>query len=134
MNNLASYIRNHVERGSCLCGKCVDAPTVSMQPTGHTSDVIYFRVRAFGEPNAEELRRLIVAHPGIFSQVDLFDGQEHNYQELGGWIGNQELALMLMGLGELLELWTLITPRSLGLPNDLVRLMTGAGLITIQSK
>lgn len=134
MSDLVSYIENHVERGSCQCGKCF--PEESKQPDGHTADVAFFKVKALNEPKAEELKSLIASHPGVFTDANLLDGQEHNYQEIGGWIGDQGLALMLMGLGELVGLWKLLTPRSMlgnEIPDDLVQQMAGAGFVAIQS-
>lgn len=135
MNDLVAYVRSHVERGDCQCGKCFDLPENPQQPTWHTADVAFFKVKIVGEPKAEELKSLIAAHSGVFANVDLLDGKEHNYQEIGGWIGDQGLALMLMGLGELVGLWKLLTPRSLlgnDLPDDLVKQMAGAGFVAIQ--
>jgi len=99
MKDLISYIQSHVERGSCQCGECLDAPAETRQPTGHTSDVVFFKVKAFNNPDSNELKTPVTSHSGIFNQVDLFDKKEHNFQEIGGWIGDQGLALMLMGWG-----------------------------------
>lgn len=88
-------------------------------------------------PTADGLRAAINGHHGEFCEVDPFDGEEHGYLELGGWIGDQGHALALMGLGKLLGLWELHTPRTvLGdeIPDDLVMKMAGAGLVTIKSK
>ena len=86
------------------------------------------------EPDLGERGAFAGVKDGEFCSVDVFDGQEHGYMELGGWIGDQGLAMMLMGLGAVLGLWRLTTPKMLGLPNDLVMLMAGAGMITIQSR
>ncbi len=134
MNNLISYIQNHVERGDCQCGRCIISENPK-QPIGHTADVAFFKVKAINEPKADELKTLIVSHKGDFNNVDLFDKREHGYIEIGGWIGDQSLALMLMGLGALVGLWKLLTPRSMfgdTIEDDLVQQMAGAGYVTIQ--
>lgn len=134
MNDLVEYVRNHAIRGTCRCGKCADNPGEDSQPAGHTADVVFFQVANDGG-TAEELRALVAGvKDGEFCSVDVFDGQEHGYMELGGWIGDQGLAMMLMGLGAVLGLWRLMTPKMLGLPNDLVMQMAGSGMITIQSR
>jgi hypothetical protein len=137
MNDLASYIQTHVERGSCQCGRCADVPANPKQPIGHTADVAFFKVKAINDPDAETLKDLIVSHKGEFNDVDLFDKYEHGYIEIGGWIGDQGLALMLMGLGALTGLWKLLTPRSMlgdAITEEMVQDMAGAGYVTIQAK
>lgn len=130
MKTLHEYLQAHCERGACQCGKCFDAPE------GHTADLAFFTVRAVGNPDVEELTAVIKAHRGEWGEVDLFDGKEHNYMEIGGWIGDQGEAMMLMGLGAILGLWRLMTPRSMlgaDLPDDRVMQMAGMGMVAIQS-
>ena len=135
MKNLIDFIVEHSERGACQCGRCCDAQKnpEEKQPAGHTSDVVFFKVRLVGEPSKEELKSLISGHAGDYPEVNILDGKEHNYLEVGAWIGDQGMALTLMGMGDLLGLWRLFTPRSLGLPEELVSQMAGVGMVTIQS-
>lgn len=128
MQALVDYIRNYAERGACTCGRCVESITVDQagditdvkltdpveaakhQPTGHTADLGFFKVKANDGASAEELTRLIKANKtGEFCDLDVLDGLPHDYIELGGWIGSQELALMLIGLGTVLGLWDLMS-------------------------
>jgi len=136
MSKLTDYVMKNAERGDCTCGKCADALAKPMQPNGCTTDVVFFRVKASAEANADALRELVREHKGEWADVDLFDGKEHNYIELGAWIGDQRASLMLMGLGSLLGLWKLLTPRSIlgaDLPDNLVKQMAGAGFIAVQA-
>lgn len=138
MKTIHEFIQAHVQRGACQCGRCIDAPDKpeENQPTGHTADLIFFKVSATNNPDVEELKACIKAHKGDYAEVDLFDGEEHGYTEIGGWIGDQGFALMLMGLGSLLGLWKLMTPRSmLGnlVPEEMIMKMAGAGMVTIQA-
>lgn len=99
--------------------------------------MIFFGIKKSQNANKENLIELIKKSKGVFSQVDLLDKNEHNYLEIGGWIGDQGLALKLMGLGACLNLWYLLTPRSvLGSMCDeaLANRLAGAGLITIKYK
>jgi len=133
--NLQEYIVEHATRGACCCGQCADAPPnpQEMQPRGHTADLCFFKVSAKNNPDADMLKTLIKSYT-TDPVVDLFDKQEHSFIELGGWIGSQQLALMLMGLGTILGLWRLMTPRMLpGLPTDMVMQLAGSGLVTIQA-
>jgi hypothetical protein len=108
MQELIEYVMKYAERGACQCGRCIDAPPNPElhQPTGHTADVGFFKVKAREGADAEELTRLIKANKrGEFGDADPFDGLPHSFIELGGWIGDQGLAMMLMGLGAVLGLW-----------------------------
>ncbi len=134
---LADYVAKHTVRGACQCGKCCDAPDEpsERQPNGHTSDLFFFQVAKKGEPTVEELTALIREYRGGFIKLDPLDGEEHNYIELGGWIGDQGLAMQFMGLGELLGLWRVMTPNCLpGLPQELKANMAGKGLVSIVRK
>jgi hypothetical protein len=133
ISDLANYVQEHAIRGTCTCGECVDRPEVDSQPTGHTADVVFFQVANKGA-DTEELRTLITAaKEGEFGNIDLFDGKEHSFIELGGWIGSQDVALTLMGLGTVLNLWKLLTPKTFGLPQDVAMKMAQVGLVTIRS-
>ena len=88
-------------------------------------DVCFFYVTVVEKPSADELRSLIAAAPrGVFRDATPLDGDEYEYLGLGGWIGDQGQALMLMGMGALLGLWVLKTPYDLhppGLDRDVAR-------------
>lgn len=135
MSELIDYIQKHIVRGACTCGRCIDAPEnpEEKQPNGHTANVHFFKVALQGEPDAEKLKELIKSHGGVFNKVDLFDGKEHNYMELGGWIGDQGLALTLMGMGEILNLWELLTPEKM-MPQmpDMWDMLAGNGMVAIK--
>ncbi len=139
MNELQKYVQENTERGACQCGQCVDgvAHPELHQPKGHTANLIFFQVAAKPTANAATFKALIKESQGGENgmDVDLFDGEEHNYLELGAWIGDQGLAMMFMGLGAVLGLWKLLTPLMLGLDVDdpLVKQMAGMGFISVQA-
>lgn len=54
-----------------------------------------------------------------------------SYIELGAWIGDQGLALSLMGLGKILGLWEVITPADLGVTGEKASEMMGLGFVLI---
>lgn len=125
MENLIHYVITHSSR-------MVPFPDMKA-----SADMIFFHVIA-NDANADELRMLVKHNTtkGAFCNVDPLDGHEHSYLELGGWIGDQGLALSLMGLGSLLGLWTLMTPRTVfgdSVDDDAVRYMAGSGYITIKA-
>ena len=52
-----------------------------------------------------------------------------SYIEIGGWIGSQDLALRLLALGELCELWQVITPAKLGIEGPEADQLAGGGFV-----
>ncbi len=131
--DLIDYVAKHTERGPCQCGKCFDAikNPGDKQPEGHTANLTFFKVRKVNRPDPEEFRRLVKEEFPHW-----LDGKEHSYLETGGDIGDQGLALMAMGLGELLDIWELLTPNSIVpfLDEEMRMKMAGTGYITIRAK
>lgn len=136
MEKIYTYIQDNAKRGPCTCGKCVDGVKnpEDKQPTGHTADLIFFKVARKNGATKKDYEELI---KNEFPQW--LDGKEHNYLEIGANIGDQGMALMAMGLGNILGLWNLLTPKTM-LPkslweNDdsLVKQMAGQGFIAIQT-
>lgn len=134
LRELAEYVKSHAVRGTCCCGQCADHPGTDEQPKGHTADLVFFQVANRGG-NADELRALVEAvKDGEFCSVDVFDGNDHGYMELGAWIGDQGLAMMLMGLGSVLGIWKLITPKMLGVPEAMAMQLAQGGMVLIQAQ
>lgn len=52
-----------------------------------------------------------------------------NYISLGGEIGSQDLALLLMAVGEVLGLWKVIIPERFGLTGEEAHMAAGAGYV-----
>lgn len=140
MDTLADFVMASVTRNSCECGKCVDSTDdPDTFPTKHSVSVEFFEVGLLDglEPDVVEFRRLVNEHKSVFGEVDVFDGQEHNYIELGGWIGDQGLALLTMALGDMLGVWTLLTPTGiLGdvVPKEFRMQMAGNGMVAIKTE
>lgn len=121
---LRQYILGHMP---CICGQCP-------KPENPVVDLVLLKFEIKPGADAESLRLLIKDHKGEFCECDPLDGKEHGFIELGAWLGSQEAALGMMGLGEHLGLWKLLTPtRVLGkdLPPILAKVMAGSGLLTI---
>lgn len=138
MEDLAQYVVDHTSRTECVCGRCLtsgaDAQGKLSPDPGHTADLHFFKVSAMNDPSAEELRRVVASH--ATSACNPFDGREYNYIGLGHWLGSQELALRLMGLGAILNLWKLYTPRAmlgrLGVPDETLNHLAEQGMITVK--
>ena len=129
---LAEYVIKHTERGACTCGKCIDAPgnPQALQPQGHTAELVFFKVAMKGDPDKTEFQNMVCAE-----YPHWLDGAEHSYLEMGANIGDQGLAMQVMGLGALLGVWSLYTPCSLLdlKPDDpLAKEAAGLGYITIK--
>jgi hypothetical protein len=105
MSTLLESISRHTARTACGCGRCVDRDETTADVQTHTADVGFFKVSLVGELAADDLRSLIAQHEGEFCHVDPFDGVPHSMEELGGWLGDQEMALRFIGLGHMLGLW-----------------------------
>jgi hypothetical protein len=135
MNALADYVVRHTERGECKCGKCIDVGT-KPDPQGHTANMVFFKVAIKGEPSKDEFIRLTREHKGFYAVVNPLDGQEHGFIELGGWIGDQGLAIQYMALGSLLGVFELLTPHNvLHVPegDPMAVQLAGAGLLTTKA-
>lgn len=136
MKDLIDYVQKYAIRGECQCGKCFDVKEGPEINPAHSADMMFFKVHA--APGADKARLEELVHSSVYADVNVMDGNEHSYLELGGWIGDQGLALQLMGLGNLLGLWDLLTPRTmlgdLGLPEASLMAMAGQGLLTIKAK
>jgi hypothetical protein len=52
-----------------------------------------------------------------------------SYIEIGGELGSQDLALRLIGLGALVELWPVITPKIMGLTGKDAQDLAGSGFV-----
>jgi hypothetical protein len=133
MTPLTDYILAHTERGDCKCGKCFDT-TGAPDPNGHTVDMVFFKVAVKDSPSKEEFVRLSQDHHGEWGEVDPLDGKEHNYLELGGWIGDQGVAMMYMALGVSLGVFQLLSPAMLDLTGEMALHMAEAGLLSVQAK
>lgn len=115
MADLIDYVHAHTSRGECGCGSCIDKGD-KPEPgwfSPHVIDMVFFRVAMVGEPSAAEFRLLTSAHRGEFLDTDLLDGRGHHFIEVGGWIGDQGLAMRYMALGAMLDVFTLVTPYTL---------------------
>ncbi len=130
--NVVDYVIGHIERGACKCGECFDAVKnpENKQPKGHAADLVFFKVKKVNNPNAEEFRELVKKE-----FPNWLDGKEHSYLQTGGDIGDQGLALMAMGLGELLGIWELLTPENMipFLDKQMKMQMAGAGYVSIKT-
>lgn len=125
MDKLREFIRNHCQK--VPLGE--DDIDVNME---------FFGVKVVGHPSQETLKEFVQEYQdGEFgTNINVLDGKEHNYMNLGAWIGDQGYALMLMALGSHLKLWDLLTPNTLMpfLDQDLKNKMRDMGMISIIHK
>ena len=144
--DLATYVLTFTERGACMCGRCADAPEnpEQKQPTGHTADLIFFKVRAA----ARQVESLVAPSQTHLPSKEMFlekvraefpqwlDGRSRTYMETGADMGDQGLALMTMGLGSLLGAFELQTPRDMvpGIDDARATQMAGMGYLGFKAK
>ncbi len=131
MNDLIKYITENAIRGDCTCGRCVDSAVDPQQPSGHTVDLTFFKVAAQPEAKAEDLLALVRT-----TAPHWLDGAEHSYLQVGGDLGDQGLALMVIGLGQITGAWKALCPETMApfLPDEMKRQMAGMGMISLQTE
>lgn len=135
--SLIDFVRAHTTRGECECGHCSDRGDKPDQ-IGHTADMIFFKVALIPDiPTPEVFRAKTAEHEGEFNECNPFDGAEHSFIELGGWIGDQGLAMQYMALGHLIGVFDLLTPKTM-LPglvtDDQAMALAGSGMVAIKAK
>lgn len=123
--NLTDYVFKHTIRGSCTCGKCIDAPSESGQPE-HGVNLTLFEVSNNGGKKEELLPLIEKEHP------ELLNGEEWSYIQMD--VGSQEAALMLIGLGHLLGIWKALTPDTMMpfMNKEIKNRMAGAGMVKLK--
>lgn len=125
MRNLIDYIIAHTQRGECQCGNCVDKGPARPAPD-HSVNVHFFWVSRRGDPTKGALRTLLETEYPDLERLKAGP----SYIELGGVLGDQGLALQLIGLGGLVGLWSVITPETtLRLSGAEADELAGAGFV-----
>jgi hypothetical protein len=85
-------------------------------------------------PDREELIEAVrgALGQGEFATMDAHDlAGGPSYMALGGWLGSQDLALMLIGAVELAGIADAITPEKLGMTGEIADQMAGSGLVML---
>ena len=123
MKELIEFIEQHTIRGECQCGKCCDKGPDIPAPT-HSVNVHFFWVSTTGNPDRERFVELLEQYP----EPERLKGGP-SYLELGGVLGDQGLALKLIGLGELLGVWKAITPALFHMEGEEADALAGNGFI-----
>jgi|AGTN01.3.fsa_nt_gi hypothetical protein len=114
--NLRQFIAAHSVNLPCTCSEGDKAGNISMG---------FFHVELKDAPAdaAEQLKKLIAEQkPAWCDDVNPLDGQPHDFVELGAWLGDQESALRLIAIGDLLGLWKAYVGNVVALvPTELMR-------------
>ncbi len=101
-------------------------------PEENTIDMIFFQVGADVSSDKTTFLELVKEECPHW-----LDGEEHNYLQTGGDMGDQGIALLTMALGGLLGVWQVLTPANMfgdTVPKELLEQMTGMGMISILYK
>lgn len=111
--------------------------TTAEEPFENSVDVGFFHVGLLSEGlvSSEEFQeavRAALTHAeGAFTRMDfkrMLEGP--SYIELGGWIGDQGVALALIGLGKTFGLWDAMTPKRIGITGEIAQQMLGMGFVS----
>lgn len=135
---LNQYVLDHTGRTACECGRCIVSGGFATNGT-KTVKLTFFDVFqrcADGKAaDRDALASLIRAYKGVFCDVNPLDGKEHNYMELGGWLGDQETALRFIGLCDLVGVGKCLSPDTImpSMPDHLKKQMAGAGMVSMQA-
>lgn len=127
---LTRFVLTNAIRGDCTCGSCIDAPEVALQPSGHTVDLTFFKVSAKPEASRDEFRALVQReYPA------LLDGKEHSFIEIGAELGDQQTALLLIGLGGLFNMWKVLSPDTMlpDLSHDMQLAFAERGMVALMT-
>lgn len=99
-------------------------------------DVGFFYIRLKPDTTLTSLKlknAIVRAEQGSHSDMtleDFLNKEGVSYTTLGVWLGDQGLALALIGLGKALELWDILLPGDAGITNRaLVEQMIGMGFV-----
>lgn len=121
----------------CAPPEFIIAHTTIIEPgtpaAAEATDMIYMAIGAKGPRDEAVLQELMDAYDSEYP-VNIGDHMEHSYLELGGWLGSQEYAMRLMALGNMWNMWQLLTPRTMMgklINEEMVVALAGRGLITI---
>ena len=100
-----------------------------LAPDVEKVDVHFFVVGVVRE-KAESNRAGLVAQLDTSPDPDRLAGGP-SYIEVGGVLGDQQTALQLFGLGQVLGLWKVITPKTMGITGAEADEMAGMGFVMV---
>ena len=121
LDTLARYVRDH---------------SISVDTAAEgTVSVHFFHVLPTNGFDKDEFARLfndwLANGPGAFDEAPVLKEIQGgpSYIRWGYWIGDQGLALTLMGLGQAAGLWTVATPSTLGIEGERADELAGLGMV-----
>lgn len=109
------------------------------EPSDEAVDVFFIRVQvvqlASDRDRFLQLLRAALADHGEFCDLTPERlSQGPSYIELGGWLGDQTVALMFIALGARLDLWDVITPATFGVQGEAAKELAGNGMVLVGPK
>lgn len=121
MSAITDFIEKHAEQ-------------IEKPETG-SINMEFFHVRIINKPDVKTFVTLTNQHRGEFGASNPLDGTEQNYIKLGGWVGDQGLAMLYMAIGIHLQLFKLLSPTSMmpQLPEETRKAMAGQGMVAVQA-
>jgi len=116
------------EEGGVAVARVFDMPHTSNAPDELLQVDCHFVIVGVDKVAAEGCRKELVALLDDYPQPTQLAGGP-SYIEVGGVVGDQERALRLFALGEALELWTVVTPATLGVEGEMADVLAGQGMV-----
>lgn len=106
-------------------------PHKNVVPTDEETRDMVFLVVGVKQNLADEKREEIVEALKEYPEPERLAGGP-SYIESGAHLGSQEMALRLYALGDVIGLWRLILPRTLGITGEQERAFAGNGMILFE--
>ena len=107
-------------------------PHENEAPAGATHELIdvHFMQIGVNKKKAEKYREEFEALLDKYPEPDRLAGGP-SYIEVGAILGSQGSAFRMFALGQVLGLWTVITPAALGMTGPMADQMAGSGMVMI---
>lgn len=118
------------QRGDLAVTHVFAMPHVDEVPEGCEVVDVHFIKVGVKKAEAAAIRAELIQIINSQFDVELMK-QGPSYIAVGGMVGDQGAALQLFALGEVLKLWSVITPAKLGITGPMADTMAGNGLLMI---
>jgi hypothetical protein len=105
-------------------------PSLADAPPDLAQVDMHFIVVGIDREKAEAMKPELIGWCKNYPEPERLAGGP-SYIELGAAVGSQDVALRLMALGQVLDLWKVITPETLGFEGKQADMLAGRGYVMI---
>ena len=92
-------------------------------------DLTLIKIAVRNSPSKDDFEKMVIEQ-----YPHWLNNEEYSYLQIGGELGDQHLALLVIGLGHLLGLWQALSPDIVtpDLSQEIKYQMAGMGLVTLK--